>query len=250
MPAQVDPNLGLNHSYSLGESGWHLGYDANWKKLGAVVQLSIIDRNLSAPPASPALGARYIVGQNPTGAWANKADHVAVWTGSWVFYPPVLGWVAYVQDEDVIAAYVLPGLWNAGLGAQGPQGPQGIQGIQGPQGVQGPQGDPSAPLVINAQTGTTYTITASDIGKTITLNNASAITVTVPETATEALPAGFWCTLLQRGAGQVTVAKQGTDTIESRGGYLKLSGQHAAATVTKLVAGTPNVYSLVGDLVP
>src|SRR5690606_30204370 len=56
-------------------------------------------------------------------------------------------------------------------GDQGPQGEQGIQGIQGPEGPEGPQGDPgedlthATPQAINAQTGTTYTLAASDAGK-------------------------------------------------------------------------------------
>ena len=101
---------------------------------------------------------------------------------------------------------------------------------------------------VNPQTGTTYTLTASDNGKVVTLNNASAITVTLPETSTEALAAGFQCVLIQRGAGQVTVAKEGSDTIESKDSNLSLTGQHSVATVVKLSAGSPNTYGLYGDL--
>jgi hypothetical protein len=32
------------------------------------VQLSVLDRDLAAPPGSPANGARYIVAASPTGA--------------------------------------------------------------------------------------------------------------------------------------------------------------------------------------
>ena len=46
---------------------------------------------------------------------------------------------------------------------------------------------------VNAQTGTTYTLTASDNGKVVTLDNASAITLTVPQTSTETLAAHFQC---------------------------------------------------------
>lgn len=101
---------------------------------------------------------------------------------------------------------------------------------------------------VNAQVGTTYTLTASDNGKVVTLNNASAITLTLPQTSTEALAAGFQCVLVQRGAGQVTVAKEGSDTIESKDSNLKLTGQHSIATVVKLVAGSPNTWGLYGDL--
>ena len=56
---------------------------------------------------------------------------------------------------------------------------------------------------INAQTGTTYTLTASDNGKVVTLDNAAAITLTLPETSTETIAQGFQCVLIAKGAGQV-----------------------------------------------
>ena len=40
----TDPNLGLNYNWTLGESGWDTGMDANLKRLGAVVGLSVKDR--------------------------------------------------------------------------------------------------------------------------------------------------------------------------------------------------------------
>lgn len=105
---------------------------------------------------------------------------------------------------------------------------------------------------INEQTGTTYTIQGSDNGKTITFTNASAVTVTVPQTSTEAITAGFQCALIQRGAGQVTVAFEGNDGVESKDGNLSLTGQHSAATIIKLEedVGSPtgNLWGLYGDL--
>ena len=56
MPASLDPNLGLNYGWSTGESGWAAGMDANLKRLGALVGLSVKDRDLVTPPASPANG--------------------------------------------------------------------------------------------------------------------------------------------------------------------------------------------------
>lgn len=55
-------------------------------------------------------------------------------------------------------------------------------------------------VINNAQTGTTYTLQASDNTKTIVLTNAAAITVTIPT----GLPTGFNCLLIQGGAGAVT----------------------------------------------
>jgi hypothetical protein len=99
----------------------------------------------------------------------------------------------------------------------------------------------------NVQTGTTYTLTASDEGKVVTLNNASAITLTLPENSTEALPEGFSCILRQLGAGQVTVAVEGSDTLQSKSAATKLVGQYSEAQVDIQTAGTPNTWFMAGD---
>ena len=51
--------------------------DANLKRLGAVVGLSVKDRDLATPPASPTDGDRYIVAAAATGAWAGKTGQIA-----------------------------------------------------------------------------------------------------------------------------------------------------------------------------
>jgi hypothetical protein len=93
---------------------------------------------------------------------------------------------------------------------------------------------------INAQTGTSYSLVAADNGKIITLSNASAITLTVPS----GLGAGFTCTLIQIGAGQVTVTPSST-TVNSYGALTKLAGQHASAVLVAYVADT---FNLAGAL--
>jgi hypothetical protein len=93
---------------------------------------------------------------------------------------------------------------------------------------------------INAQTGTSYTTQDSDHGKVITLNNASAIALT----AHSAAPAGFNCLIVQKGAGQVTVAAGGTGNIRNYNGHTKLAGQYATGSLfVESNAGTaPEVY--------
>ncbi len=117
MPAIQDPNLGLNYGWTPGENGWDTGMDANMKLLGAVVGLSVADRDLAAAPASPAAGDRYIVAGSPTGAWAGHAGEIAVWSGSaWEFHAPQIGWICYIEDEDVLSVYKAGG-WSAGIAA-------------------------------------------------------------------------------------------------------------------------------------
>jgi len=116
MPAQTDVRFGLQYGWTLGESGWNVGMDANLLKLARVgVHLSVKDRDLATPPASPAVGDTYIVAAAATGTWAGKEKQVAVWDGAtWVFYAPRLGWVTYIEDEEKLSAYKTAG-WSAGV---------------------------------------------------------------------------------------------------------------------------------------
>jgi hypothetical protein len=89
---------------------------------------------------------------------------------------------------------------------------------------------------LNAQTGTSYTLVLADRSKTITLTNASAITLNVPTNASVALAIGTQILLYQGGAGQVTIAAvtPGTTTIRSQGSKLKIAGQYGVAGLIKI----------------
>ncbi len=93
---------------------------------------------------------------------------------------------------------------------------------------------------MNAQTGTTYTLSATDNGKVITLDNGSAITVTIPA----GLVDGFNCLLVQKGAGKVTVTKAGGGSLNNRSSQTKTAGQHAIVTIVHIGS---EVYILSGD---
>ena len=68
------------------------------------MQLAVLDRHLTAPPAAPADGDRYIVASGATGAWAGWDLNVAYWVdGAWMRLVPRPGWLAWVADE---AAFV------------------------------------------------------------------------------------------------------------------------------------------------
>ncbi len=111
----TDPNLGLAYGWTLGESGWHTEMNANLKCLGAIVGLSVKDRDLTTPPASPAEGDRYIVPAGATGAWAGKTSQIAVRiAGTWEFHDPKVGWLAYIEDEAKLAVFQPTG-WSAGI---------------------------------------------------------------------------------------------------------------------------------------
>ena len=104
---------------------------------------------------------------------------------------------------------------------------------------------PTLDITFNAQTGTTYTLLASDVNKLVTLTNASAITLTVPNGV---FTTGQQINIQQRGAGQVTVASDGTTVLTSTGATStapKLRAQYSAATI---ICTSSNNFTVIGDL--
>jgi hypothetical protein len=100
---------------------------------------------------------------------------------------------------------------------------------------------PSLNLTINAQTGTTYSLVVGDVNKLVTLSNASAITLTIPNGV---FSTGNQINIQQIGTGQVTIANDGTTSFTGTG--TKLRAQYSAATI--ICTGT-NTFTVVGDLI-
>ena len=100
-------------------------------------------------------------------------------------------------------------------------------------------------LSFNAQTGTTYTLVAADLGKLVTASNASAITLTIPPSV---FTTGNTINIQQIGAGQVTFAQGAGVTITSIGATAsapKISKQYGAATV---ICTASNTFTIIGLL--
>lgn len=66
---------------------------------------------------------------------------------------------------------------------------------------------------VNNQTGTTYTLAITDLGNDVTLSNASAITLTLPQTSNVAFPIGSKIKIMNLGVGVVTIVKEGSETL-------------------------------------
>lgn len=94
---------------------------------------------------------------------------------------------------------------------------------------------------INPQTGTTYSVIASDANKLITMTNASASTLTI--NATTAFLPGQKVDIVQLGAGQVTIAFSGSTGYYTPG--LKFRTQYSVVSIICISAG---IYLAVGDL--
>lgn len=78
----------------------HVTHNEALMRLDLLVQMTVADRTLAAPPVGPVSGQRHIVAAAPTGAWAGQADKIAHWLdGAWQFITPYSGWRAWVTGE-------------------------------------------------------------------------------------------------------------------------------------------------------
>jgi hypothetical protein len=112
----------------------------------------------------------------------------------------------------------------------------------------------TSPLInlgVNTQTGTTFTPGLSDNGKVVTLNNASAISVTIPTNASVAYPIGAqinfaWIT----GDGQptITAVTPGTTTILSTGTTSTDPSLRAKNSVCSALKIAEDVWLITGDI--
>ncbi|MDZ4096271.1 MAG: DUF2793 domain-containing protein, partial [Paracoccaceae bacterium] len=93
----------------------HVTHNEALRILDVAVQLAVLNRTQSAPPALPALGDRHIVAVGAAGVWAGHARDIALFTAEgWQFHTPLPGWRAHVLDEGQTAVFdgsgwVVPG---------------------------------------------------------------------------------------------------------------------------------------------
>ncbi|MFN3659582.1 MAG: DUF2793 domain-containing protein [Pseudolabrys sp.] len=98
-------NLGLP-CIEGGQAQKHVTHNEALRILDALVQLAVLDRDLTAPPASPAEGQRWIVKAGATGLWAGHDNAIAAWQdGGWLYSAPKTGWVAFVADEGTLLVW-------------------------------------------------------------------------------------------------------------------------------------------------
>ncbi len=183
-------------------------------RIDALLNTGAISRTTATPPGSPASGDLYIVGASATGAWVGQAGMITYFDQIWKFMTPRAGVTLWVNDESLIYTYN-GSSWIAASTSK-----------------------------INAQTGTTYTVAASDLDKIVECSNAAAITVTLPKS----LPVGFNFSVVQTGAGQVTITPASGANRRNFDGFTKTAGQYAVLNfyVSTNAGGAAAVYIMQG----
>ena len=100
-------------------------------------------------------------------------------------------------------------------------------------------------LEFDAETGTTYTLVAGNLNQLVTLNNASAITLTVPPSV---FSAGDVINIAQIGAGQVTLAQGAGVTITSTGATSSAPKLRANKSAASIICTASNTFLVIGDI--
>jgi len=100
-------------------------------------------------------------------------------------------------------------------------------------------------LEFDAETGTTYTLLAANLNQLVTLNNASAITLTVPPSV---FSAGDVINIAQIGAGQVTLSQGAGVTINSTGATATAPKLRARYSAASIICTASNTFLVVGDI--
>ena len=104
-----------------------------------------------------------------------------------------------------------------------------------------------ANLIVPVDTKTAnYTVVAGDNGRTIRMNGATALTVTLPADAA----VGTNVMITQAGAGQVTIAAAAGGSLRQPDSFTKTAKQHAAvyALVVENIGGTAAAWLLSGAM--
>jgi len=99
------PNLALPY-LAAAQAQKHVTVNEALDHLDGLVQLSVISATLTAPPAAPVEGERYIVAASATEAWAGWNGSVAHFSGgTWLRLIPKVGWIAWDQAAGAMLVW-------------------------------------------------------------------------------------------------------------------------------------------------
>lgn len=193
------------------------------------------DKDLTAPPGSPADGDCYIVAASPTGAWSGKAKKLAFYESTaWAFITPVEGTRCYLQDENLAYEYdgAAWGTVAAGYTDENARDAIGTA-LTGGTGITVTPNDGADTITVAVDTsaeaerirdaigsalvaGTNITLTVNDPGDTITIDAASAGSITSKDEGSNLTTATTSFNFV--GAGVVATNVGGAVTVTISGG--------------------------------
>ncbi len=92
------PKIGFTY-LTEGQGNQETTFNDFLNRMDAMASQEVVDRDLTAPPGSPANGAQYIVGASATGDWASADGQLAAYYDGWIFIDPPTGTIRWLVDE-------------------------------------------------------------------------------------------------------------------------------------------------------
>jgi hypothetical protein len=100
---------------NVGQAQKEFTHNESLQTLDVLVAGAVEEPPSTTAPATPALGACYIVATDATDAWAGKSQCVAAWTsGGWRFIVPVEGMVMFERSSGTWTVF-RNGNWETGI---------------------------------------------------------------------------------------------------------------------------------------
>lgn len=103
---------------------------------------------------------------------------------------------------------------------------------------------PGSTIALNAQSGSSYTVAATDVTKRISSTGSAAFTLTIPTNASVPIPVGSWFEFEAYGTGQITVAGQAGVTLK----YSSSLTTRAQNSVGVAYQRAANEWTISGDM--
>ncbi|CEJ09856.1 hypothetical protein BN1110_00127 [bacterium YEK0313] len=167
----------------------------------------------NTPPAAPADGDRHLVGIDPTGAWAGRAEHLALYsaaTGKWSFTPPQDGMSVVLAGTSARLQYNGTTWGLDALGANGGRLTGPLDWASAVDAASAPSVDLGAvhSNLVNITGGTTvaaFGTAANGVWRLVRFADALTLThgtsLALPGAANIATATGDWALFVSRGGG-------------------------------------------------
>lgn len=95
------PNLNLPYVVN-GQVGGEVVLADALNRIDGLIGLAVLGFDTNTPPGSPNDGEAWKIGPSPTGAWAGKADQIAIFVGGWLFTPAKDGLFLFDDSAGVV----------------------------------------------------------------------------------------------------------------------------------------------------
>ncbi|HWD12917.1 DUF2793 domain-containing protein [Pseudochrobactrum sp. sp1633] len=102
---EITPNLKMPYIMP-SQAQKHVTHNEALRILDALLNLSVLSRQYSSPPAAPAEGSRYLVPANASGLWSGQDGKIAAFMDDeWFYFAPLHGWMMHVADENAFCIF-------------------------------------------------------------------------------------------------------------------------------------------------